>query len=144
MLSVKKRVALNLALLVFVALPLWIAIPFLLAVASPTEWMQETGFKWSVSDVYRVLPSMIGIMMPAFLVGGILHQVVVLSIPHTWPDRQVRAGVVLSTLVIPLFLAAVAPVPSTLLLPRILLSTGVAMLLYGLVADPLRQRRLPG
>jgi len=129
--SPEKRLVWNLALLVFVALPCWIALMLLASWFVPPEWMREDGFRWTLSELAGALLFWWLIMVIRVIVGGALHQLIIVWLPQEWSARRVRTAAISATAIIPLSLGLVSPNPSAIGSPRVLLPALLAMLLYG-------------
>ncbi|MGN6481332.1 hypothetical protein [Luteibacter sp.] len=124
-------------------LPLWIALIFIQAYAFPLPWMKEAGVRWEASGFFSALAFWwIALVIPVAL-GGFLHQLAISAIPRSWPKWLERVTIIAVGLIIPLVLALSSPAPSSILMPRMLIPSLAAMLLYGALASSLRESQPP-
>jgi hypothetical protein len=128
----------NLAILVFGALPLTIALVWLETLIAPLDWMKGIDGGGSVGDyVVGFLFWMIVLVIPV-LVGGVVHQLLIALVPASWSPAQRRLAILLTS---PVILAALVPLstgnPGLLFSWRGLIPIGIALVCYGLTARPL-------
>jgi hypothetical protein len=119
------RIARNLAVLLLLGLPLWLA--GLWIVARLAEGSQASN-RWPEAASFYFL-----VLAPQMLLGGIVHQLVLAVAPIGWSRAARRAFAIATSIVIPLVLLLLGGSASVLLAPMNLVCLGAALLVYDLL-----------
>lgn len=132
-----RRTLFNLGVLSFGALPITILAAWMQilvaggagrsVVNDPASYLGAFAFWWLVEIVL-------------VLVGGFVHQIIIYGIPVTWSRQRTRTAILLTAPVVlaaPLLFGAA---PEVLLRPQLLLPITLGLLVYGLLAKPLRDK----
>lgn len=137
--TIPMKVALrNLAILVFGALPLGIALVWLESLIVPLDWMEGVERGGSVGEYATGLLFWLLVLLIPVLLGGIVHQLLVGLIPASWAPIQRRLAILLTSPVILVMLVLLSTgSPELLLSWRGLIPIGIALLFYGMLAKPL-------
>jgi hypothetical protein len=121
-----RRVINNLMLLIFVALPLWLAGLWVVSrvVAGPQE-----GNRWPEASLFYFV-----VLAPQMLIGGLIHQFLLNAVPTDW-SRTVRRGFAfITSFVVPVMLLIFGGSAALIFAPVNLLCLGAGLLVYSLLA----------
>ena len=117
----------NLALLILVALPLWLAGLWL---ATRLTAGPQGGSGWPEASVFYFI-----VLAPQILAGGVVHQLLLRIASADWPRGGQRAFVFVTSFVVPVILVAFGGSPMLLFAPVNLLCLGSGLLVYSLLAE---------
>ncbi|HEX8361044.1 MAG TPA: hypothetical protein VF613_13095 [Longimicrobium sp.] len=128
----------NLAILVFGALPLVIALVWLETLIAPLDWMKGIDSQGSTGDYAVALLFWMLVLVIPVLMGGVIHQLLIGLIPNSWAPAQQRLAILLtSPVILAVFALLSTGSPGLLFSWRGLIPIGIALLCYGLTATPL-------
>jgi len=127
----------NLALLAFGALPLAIVGGWAVAVLFPAEWMKGTARSSAGEYASGFLFWFVVLIIPV-LMGGLLHQVAIRTVPPSWSRVQQRIAIVATAVVIPVGFLLIGNSPMLFRSWKLIVPILVGMTFYGLLAKPLK------
>jgi hypothetical protein len=119
------RITRNLALLIFLSLPIWL---FGLWIAARLGEGPQGGNRWPEASLFYFL-----VLAPQLLVGGIVHQLIIGVASNKLPAGARRAFAVGTSFIIPIVLLLFGGSPALLLAPVNVLCLGSALLVYGVL-----------
>jgi hypothetical protein len=119
------RILRNLALLIFVSLPIWL---FGLWIAARLGEGPQGGSRWPEASLFYFL-----VLAPQLLVGGIVHQLIIGVASNRLPPGARRAFAVATVIIIPIVLLLFGGAPALLFAPVNILCLGTALLVYGVL-----------
>ena len=127
----------NLIILILGALPLTIAVGWLVTMVSPPEWMQGAG--WSSAGNYAdgFLFWFLVLAVPVLL-GGLIHQFAIRAIPASWSPTKQRLAILATAAVVPMGFLLVGNPPNRFANLKLVIPIFIGMVLYGLLAKPVR------
>lgn len=128
----------NLAMLVFIALPLAMVVAWILGQIAPPAWRSEMdgqGSKLFSTFLFHFL-----ILLVPSIIGGVIHQLILWFVPLSREQPMRRAIIVLTALVIPAAFLLTGTPPEILMSPRALVAIAVGLLTYGFLAKPIREQ----
>ena len=133
-----RRAIYNLGILVLVALPVWVALVWLQSLVWPAEWMRGSAGWGQPGDAVGMFAVQYLAMAVPVAFGGVLHQLLATNFPADWPSRTWKGAMVLTSPLVALPLVLMTPDAGTLLDARVIVPTLAALVVYGVLARPLR------
>lgn len=88
----------NLALLALIASPIFFLLAWIRDLIHGVDWSQDLGYALGTVGFFYLV-SIVWVLL-----GGLVHQLLLIVLPSTWPPRQRRIVAVASTPIIPLVL----------------------------------------
>jgi hypothetical protein len=127
----------NLAVLMFLSLPLIALLIGLQALIFPPQWMQ--GGEWALGDrIMGVAGQLIYLALP-MLVAGVVHQAILWMMPASLTGGTQRLVTRLSVLAIPVVLVALAADRVLVSNPRSAIPLAIGLVAYAWLVHPIRR-----
>lgn len=127
----------NLAVLMFLTLPLIALLIVLQSLIFPLQWMR--GDEWTLTDrTMSVVGQLVYLALP-MLVAGIVHQVILCMIPLSLTGGTQRLITRFSVLVIPVVLVVLAANKELVSNPRSAIPLTIGLVVYAWLVRPIRR-----
>jgi hypothetical protein len=127
----------NLAVLMFLGLPLIALLMALQSLVFPPQWMRRG--EWTLTDhLMGAVGQLIYLALP-MLAAGILHQAILWMLPASLTSGMQRLLTKLSVLVIPVVLVALAADHVLVSNPRSAIPLAVGLVVYAWLVHPIRR-----